>query len=213
MNIIENLEKARIIPVIILENPDDTIPLCEALQQGGITVGEITFRTAAAAQALTIARERMPEFIFGAGTITTERDLTECIKAGAHFAVAPGCNPRIVRSSQERNLPFFPGVCTPTDIELALELGCSVLKFFPADAIGGTRMLKAIYAPYGHRGIRFIPTGGISEANLKEYLSLPGVLAIGGSWLVEKTLIKEKNWKRITQLTKDALFIVEEFQK
>ena len=138
-----------------------------------------------------------PEFMLGAGTVTTFEEVEAAKEAGAQFAVAPGCNPKIVKRARELDLPFFPGVCTASDIESALDCGCETLKFFPAEAAGGTKMIKALYAPYKHRGIRFIPTGGVTADNLTDYLSQPGVLAIGGSWIVAKDLLGAKNWDKV----------------
>jgi len=205
--IVERIEKSRIVPVIALENARDAIPLCEALKEGGLEVAEITFRTAAAREAIRAVAKEFPGFALGAGTVTTLEELEAAVEAGAQFAVAPGLNPRIVQRAQQRGLPFFPGVCTPSDIEAALECGCRILKFFPAEAMGGVRTLKALYAPYSHRGVRFIPTGGVTAENLREYLSAPGVLAVGGSWLVDKTLIKAADWLKIAQLAREAVRI------
>jgi 2-dehydro-3-deoxyphosphogluconate aldolase / (4S)-4-hydroxy-2-oxoglutarate aldolase len=195
----------RIVPVIALERADQTVPLLSALAAGGLEVAEITFRTAAAREALAIAAKEFPRFALGAGTVTTPAEVEAAAAAGARFAVAPGCNPTIVRAAQAAGLPFFPGVCTPSDIERALELGCTTLKFFPAAQAGGTAMIKALYAPYQHRGIQFIPTGGIEKTSMPEYLATPGVLAIGGSWIVANALVKAGNWAEITRLTAEAV--------
>lgn len=201
----ERMKKTRIVPVIALEHAADASDLCRALQKGGLEVAEITFRTAAAAEALSLVNRDFPDFMLGAGTVTTPQEVDKAKAAGAQFAVSPGLNPRIVKAAGEAGLPFFPGVCTPSDIEAALELGCSLLKFFPAEAAGGVKAIKAIYGPYRHRGIQFIPTGGISAANMVEYLSTPGVLAIGGSWIVAKQLIQSKDWDAVARLTREAV--------
>ena len=203
--ILSTIRARRIVPVIALERAEQTVPLLAALAKGGLEVAEITFRTAAAREALAIAAKEFPSFALGAGTVTTRDELTAAIAAGARFAVAPGCNPSIVNAANDAGLPFFPGVCSPSDIERALELGCTTLKFFPAAQAGGTPMIKALYAPYQHRGINFIPTGGIELKNMPEYLATPGVLAIGGSWIVSSALIKAGNWAEITRLTAEAV--------
>lgn len=203
--VLEKIEACRVIPVIVLEDAADAVPLCEALQAGRLHVAEITFRTRAAEEALRIVKERFPDFALGAGTVTTEQELEAAAEAGAQFAVAPGLNPRIVRRAQQLGLPFFPGVCTPSDIEAALECGCRVLKYFPAGAMGGVAMLKALYGPYRHRGVRFIPTGGVNAANLTEYLSAPGVIAVGGSWVAPRALISAGDWDGITDLAAEAV--------
>lgn len=205
MSILEKIQKGRLVPVIALDDAADAAPLCQALSDGGLEVAEITFRTAAAPEAIKIVAEQFPDFALGAGTVTTPEELQRAIEAGAKFAVAPGCNPKILKLAEEARLPFYPGVATPSDIEAALECGCQTLKFFPAGPMGGPSMIKALYAPYGHRGIKFIPTGGISSSNIKEYLATPGVIACGGSWIVAKPLLKEKNWAKVTELTKEAL--------
>jgi len=202
------MEKTRIVPVIVLEKAADVVNLCRALREGGLAVAEITFRTEAAGQALETVSREFPEFILGAGTVTTVEEVEAAKRAGAQFAVSPGLNPRIVRRAQELELPFFPGVCIPSDIEAALELGCRTLKFFPAAAAGGTKTIKAIYGPYKHKGIRFVPTGGINPENMKEYLTTPGVLAIGGSWLVAKDLLAAGDWGSVTRLTREAVSVV-----
>lgn len=203
--ILATIRARRIVPVISLEDSAQTVPLLKALAAGGLEVAEITFRTAAAREAITIAAREFPSFALGAGTVTTREELAAAVAAGARFAVAPGCNPTIITAAREAGLPFFPGVCSPSDIERALELGCTTLKFFPAAQAGGTPMIKALYAPYQHRGITFIPTGGIDLKNMPEYLVTPGVVAIGGSWIVSPALIKTGNWAEITRLTAEAV--------
>ncbi|HNY28090.1 MAG TPA: bifunctional 4-hydroxy-2-oxoglutarate aldolase/2-dehydro-3-deoxy-phosphogluconate aldolase [Candidatus Sumerlaeota bacterium] len=203
--IAQRIEQGRLIPIIALDRAADAIPLCQALKAGGLEVAEITFRTSAAREALRLVAEQFPEFALGAGTVTTIEEIEAAKACGAQFAVAPGLNPRIVRRAQELDLPFFPGVCTPSDIEAALELGCTLLKFFPADAFGGLKTIKALHAPYAHRGVRFIPTGGISAANMADYLSHPAVAAVGGSWLSDKKILAAQDWSRITTLTREAV--------
>ena len=199
------IRSRRIVPVIALDHADQTVPLLKALAAGGLEVAEITFRTAAAREAIAIAAREFPSFALGAGTVTTREELTAAVAAGARFAVAPGCNPTIISAARDAGLPFFPGVCTPSDIERALELDCTTLKFFPAAQAGGTAMITALYAPYRHRGITFIPTGGIDLQNMSDYLATPGVVAIGGSWIVASALVKAGNWTEITRLTAEAV--------
>ena len=203
--IIERIEKGKIIPVIALEDAGDAVALCTALRDGGLEVAEITFRTAAAPDAIRAVASEFPEFALGAGTVTTLEEVDAAKEAGAQFAVAPGLNPDIVERAQEIGLPFFPGVATPSEVECALSLDCQLLKFFPAGDMGGVKMIKSLYGPYVHRGVRFIPTGGVSASNLKEYLNAPGVVAIGGSWIVDKQLLKDKNWAEVTRLTAEAV--------
>jgi 2-dehydro-3-deoxyphosphogluconate aldolase/(4S)-4-hydroxy-2-oxoglutarate aldolase len=183
--------------VIAIENPEAAIPLADALFAGGLPVIEITFRTAAAAQVIqTLARER-PQLLVGAGTVLTAANLEAAKANGAAFAVAPGLNPRIVEQARQLELPFVPGVATPSDIEQGLALGCTLLKFFPAEALGGAAMLEALSAPYKHTGVRFIPTGGVTPNNLGSYLRLDTVAAVGGTWLARKEDLAAANWDGI----------------
>jgi 2-dehydro-3-deoxyphosphogluconate aldolase/(4S)-4-hydroxy-2-oxoglutarate aldolase len=209
-DILAAVAAARIVPVIVLEKAADAVPLCKALAAGGLQVAEITFRTAAAKEAIAIVAREFPDFVLGAGTVTTPEEVAAARSAGARFAVAPGCNPDIVKLAQAAGLPFWPGVCTPSDVERALAIGCTTLKFFPAVAAGGIPMVKSLHAPYQHRGVRFVATGGIETGNLKEWLSTPGVIAIGGTWMVAPKLIQAGNWAEITRLTAAAVAIAKE---
>lgn len=202
---IERIERVRIVPVVVLDREEDAVPLAEALLAGGLDVMEITFRTAAAEGALKRIAERFPEILLGAGTLLDAEQVKRARGAGAVFGLAPGLNSETVRAARAEGLTFSPGVMTPSEVEQALSLGCGLLKFFPAEAAGGTAMLKALAGPYAHTGVRFIPTGGIGPHNLGDYLKLPIVAAIGGSWMVEKSLIAAGRWGEITRLTKDAL--------
>ena len=206
----QRIEQDRITPVVALEDAADAVPLCKALKAGGLAVAEITFRTKAAPEILTTVAQEFPEFMLGAGTVTMLDEVDAAKEAGAQFAVAPGFNPKIVKRAQELDLPFFPGVCTPSEVEAALDLGCRILKFFPAGALGGLKMIKALYGPYSHRGVKFIPTGGVNADNLAEYIAHPAVLAVGGSWIVSKALLKAKDWSRVTALTREAVQIAAE---
>lgn len=210
MTISDKLRAVRIVPVIAIDDAEDIVPVCEALGEGGLPVAEITFRTEAGQRALKMARDRFPEFLVGAGTVTRMEELERAADAGAQFAVAPGTNPRIVERAGELGLPFSPGVCTPSDIETALGAGAQLLKFFPAEAVGGLPMLKALYGPYKHRGVSFVPTGGIKTSNLAEYLANPAVTAVGGTWLVTAELVKERNFARITELAREAVAIAKD---
>jgi len=203
--IIDRLKSSRLIPVIVLNDANDAVPLCRALKAGGLDVAEFTFRTAAAAESIRRVRNDFPEFVVGAGTVTTIEEVRAAKEAGAQFAVAPGCNPVILKAAVDAGLPFFPGVATPSEVEQALQAGCRILKFFPASQAGGPEMLKTLNSVYGHRGVQYIPTGGIGETNLAAYLGTPGVLAAGGSWMVPSSALKEKNWAQITEATRKAV--------
>lgn len=209
-DILAAVAAARIVPVIVLERAADAVPLCKALAAGGLHVAEITFRTPAAREAIAIVAREFPDFVLGAGTVTTHEEVTAAKTAGARFAVAPGCNADIVTAAQAVGLPFWPGVCTPSDVERALALGCTALKFFPAVAAGGIPMVKALHGPYQHRGVRFVATGGIEAANLRDWLKTPGVIAIGGTWMVAPKLIAAGNWSEITRLTAEAVAVAKE---
>jgi 2-dehydro-3-deoxyphosphogluconate aldolase/(4S)-4-hydroxy-2-oxoglutarate aldolase len=197
-----------VVPVIAIDSVDAAIPLADALLQGGLPVVEITFRTAAAADVIRkIAKER-PKLIVGAGTVLTTANLEAAKSAGAQFAVAPGLNPQIVQQAQQMGLPFVPGIATPSDIELGLSLGCKLLKFFPAEALGGTVMLEALSAPYKHTGVKFMPTGGASIKNLETYLKIDTVAAVGGTWIAKKEDLTSGRWNEICERCKAALEIV-----
>jgi 2-dehydro-3-deoxyphosphogluconate aldolase/(4S)-4-hydroxy-2-oxoglutarate aldolase len=198
----------RIVPVAVIDHPDDAVPLARALANGGLPIIEVTFRTAAAEQAVRNIRQALPDILVGAGTLLTADQLASALQAGAQFGVAPGLNESVVRKAQQLAMPFVPGVATPTEVEHALALGCKLLKFFPADLAGGVKMLQALAGPYAHTGVKFIPLGGINAANAAEYLALPIVAAIGGSWLADRKLIAGKNWQAITELTATALTLV-----
>lgn len=202
---IELLGKRRIVPVIAIDRADDALPMAEALKKGGLEVAEVTFRTKAAAASIRAIAKEFPEFLVGAGTVTTLDELSAAQDAGARFAVAPGLNRRIVSAARDKGFPFFPGVMTPGEIEAGLEEGCQILKFFPAEAAGGLKLLKAVAAPYAHRGVRFIPTGGIESGLLATYLAEKAVLAVGGSWMVAKKLLDGQDWQAVEKLTREAV--------
>ena len=166
---------------------------------------EIAFHTAAAEESIRRISTRFPEILLGAGTLLEKDQVQRAKDAGAVFGLAPGLNPNIIAAANEVDLQFSPGVMTPSDVELALSLGCKLLKFFPAEAAGGVDMLKSLAGPYGHTGVKFIPTGGVSSSNLATYLKLPIVAAIGGSWMVDKLLVNEGKWAEITRITREAL--------
>jgi 2-dehydro-3-deoxyphosphogluconate aldolase/(4S)-4-hydroxy-2-oxoglutarate aldolase len=204
---VQQILQKRIVPVVVIDNAEDAVPLAEALLASGLDVMEVTFRTPAAALAIRHVRQAFPSMFVGAGTILDHDQLRRAIDAGAQFGVAPGLNEAIVSKSLALKLPFVPGVMTPSDVERGLTLGCKLQKFFPAEAAGGVKMLQAFVGPFGPTGVKFIPLGGIKPGNARDYLALPIVAAIGGSWMVERKLIAEKNWKTIRELTAEAVRI------
>jgi 2-dehydro-3-deoxyphosphogluconate aldolase/(4S)-4-hydroxy-2-oxoglutarate aldolase len=202
---LNELLKRPVIPVIVIDNANDAEPLAEALLKGGMDVIEVTCRTAAAPEALARIKKAFPEMMVGAGTVVTPDQARMCMDVGVSFGLAPGLNPDTVKFFQQNNTLFIPGVMTPSEIEQGLALGCKLLKFFPAGAAGGINMLKNLAAPYGPLGVKFCPTGGVSLDNMLDYLSLPVVSAIGGSWLATQKQIAGKEWGVITAQVTAAL--------
>ncbi|MDR1053193.1 MAG: bifunctional 4-hydroxy-2-oxoglutarate aldolase/2-dehydro-3-deoxy-phosphogluconate aldolase [Planctomycetaceae bacterium] len=206
--IFETIKKYRVIPVIAIDDVSAALPLADALLEGGLPLVEITFRTSVAAEVIRILIEKRPELCVGAGTVVTLANINEAVHSRAKFGVAPGFNEMNIVVTKSMGWTFIPGVCTPSEIEAALSLNLKVMKFFPAGAMGGIPMLKAFSAPYSHLGVQFIPTGGVSESNLADYLAVPTVLACGGTWIASKTDIAEGNWEQIKQRCKRVAEIV-----
>lgn len=206
MNI--NPTHKKVVPVVIgVEQASDAVSLAQALLAGGLNVIEVTFRAANAAEVVHAIAQKVPEMILGAGTLLTADQVRQAKEAGAEFGVAPGLNRDVVAAAKRLQLPFIPGVMTPSEVENALALDCRLLKFFPANVAGGIPMLKALAAPYGHTGVKFIALGGIKAENMRDYLQEPVVAAVGGSWLVEPALVARQDWKTITARTREALEI------
>jgi putative KHG/KDPG aldolase len=201
--ITEQLRELKVVPVIALERAEDILPLADTLANHGLPVAEITFRSSAASEAIRLLRQQRPDFLIAAGTVLNAEQVVTAKNSGADFVVTPGVNPKIVQLCQDLALPITPGVNNPMAIEAALDMGIETVKFFPAEASGGVKMIKALLGPYSQLGI--MPTGGIGMQNIKEYLAIPNVLACGGSWFVEKNLINAKNWQEIGRLTKDVV--------
>jgi len=199
------LETSRILPVVVIERREDAVPLAEAILAGGLGAIEVTFRTDAAADAIRAIREKLPEMIVSAGTVVTPDQAKRAIDAGAQFGLAPGFDAEIVESFKAAGLPFVPGVMTPTDVQAALKSGCTHLKFFPAEAAGGLPLLKSLIAPFKSMGVRFCPTGGLKLGNMGDYLALPQVFAIGGTWLAKPEQISAGEWSAITSQVKEAV--------
>ena len=205
--IIDKISAMGVVPVVAIENASDAVGLGDALIGGGLPCAEITFRTAAAASAIRTLCNSHPGILVGAGTILTKSDAETAVDAGASFVVTPGFDGDLVDWCLDQRIPVIPGVMTPTDINAAINRKLNVLKFFPAEAAGGIKTLKAISGPYGN--IKFVPTGGITLDNLEEYLSLPNVVACGGSWLVKKDQISSGEFDTIESLVREAVQLVD----
>ncbi len=210
MDMLEKLSLAGLVPVIKIENSEDAVPLCKALSDGGLPVAEITFRTDAAQQAIENVHGQLPDVLLGAGTVLTVDQVKRAVGAGASYIVSPGFNPDVVGYCVKNGIAVLPGCANPSDIEMALSYGLKTVKFFPAEALGGLKLIKAMSAPYG--GISFVPTGGIDEKNVLEYLCAPCVKAVGGSWMVPGDAIRQKDWARITALAAGAVKLMLGFE-
>lgn len=206
--IAERLARSGVVAVVTAENPEDAGPIARALLTGGVGAIELTFRTARAAEAIRRIRAEVPEILVGAGTLLNRAHVQAAIEAGALFGVAPGCNPATIAAARECGLPFAPGVMTPTDMEIALEHGCRVLKYFPASNLAGPSALETMAAPFAHLGLRFIPLGGINLASLPQWLASPSVLCVGGSWLAPRDVIQRKDWAALQRNAEQAAEIV-----
>jgi len=204
----ENFLSQRLICVAVIDQADHAVPLAEALLAGGLKVIEVTFRTADAADSIRRIRQHVPGIAVGAGTLLTADQLKQAVDAGAQFGVSPGISEAVSAAAHAARLPWFPGVITPTEVMQALDLGWKHLKFFPCETFGGIQALKALAGPFGHTGLSFIPTGGITAASLPNYLELPQVAAVGGSWMAERKLVAEKSWDKITALTAEAVKMI-----
>ena len=206
MDVIGKIEKLKLIPVAVLEDKNQALPLGEALLEAGLPIVEVTFRTAAAAKSISSLTNKFPEILIGAGTILKIEQVISAVDAGSKFIVTPGFNPTIVDYCIKKNITIIPGINNPSLIEWGLERGIECFKFFPAELSGGIKMLKALSGPYPMT--RFIPTGGINENNLMDYLNLKNVIACGGSWIVKKDLISLGDFDKIKELTKKALSLM-----
>ena len=202
MNIFEKIEQYGVVPVIAIDAAADAVPLADALLEGGLPVAEITFRTDAALDSIAAISSQRPELLVGAGTVLTESQVDDAKAAGAKFALSPGLDLDVLLRAEEVGLPFAPGIMTPTDLQAALKAGCKMVKFFPAMAAGGPNLLRNIAAPYAHTEIGFNPTGGVTLENLDQWLSMPTVRAVGGTWIATKADIANGDWAQITEKAK-----------
>ena len=206
--VLEKIQEIGIVPVVVLDDAKDAAPLAKALCEGGLPCAEVTFRTAAAEESIRIMSEQFPEMLVGAGTVLTTEQVDRAVAAGAKFIVSPGMNPRIVKYCVEKGILITPGCANPSDIEQALENGLDVVKFFPAEPAGGLKMIKAMAAPYV--GVKFMPTGGINQNNVKDYLAYDRILACGGSWMVKGDMVAAGEFDKIKELAAEAVDIVKE---
>ncbi len=206
--LIQKLKEIRIVPVVKIDDAKKAVPLAKSLIEGGIPCAEVTFRTEGAKEAIKEMHEAYPDMLIGAGTVLNAKQVDEAIEAGATFIVSPGLNPNTVKYCKEKGIPILPGVATASEIEQAIELGLCAVKFFPAEANGGLKTLKALSAPYYK--MEFMPTGGIQESNVKEYLAFDKVIACGGSWMVKDELIENEKFEEIQALAQKAMALVTE---
>lgn len=202
MTIEERFEDFGVVPVVVLDDVKDALPLAKALTEGGLPCAEVTFRTEAAEESIKVMAEAYPDMVVGAGTVLTIEQVDAAVKAGAKFIVSPGFDPEIVDYCLEKEIPIFPGCVTPSEVAQAVKRGLKVVKFFPAEPAGGVAMIKAMAAPY-HQ-LRFMPTGGIGTQNLKDYLGFDKIICCGGSWMVKGDLIRNGEFEKICKLTKEA---------
>ena len=206
--VLEKIQEIGIVPVVVLDDAKDAAPLAKALCEGGLPCAEVTFRTAAAEESIRIMSEQFPEMLVGAGTVLTTEQVDRAVATGAKFIVSPGMNPRIVKYCVEKGILITPGCANPSDIEQALENGLDVVKFFPAEPAGGLKMIKAMAAPYV--GVKFMPTGGINQNNVRDYLAYDRILACGGSWMVKGDMVAAGEFDKIKELAAEAVEIVKE---
>ena len=206
--IAEKFQKFGVVPVVVLEDTKDAVPLAKALVEGGLPCAEVTFRTEAAEESIRLMTEQFPEMLVGAGTVLTREQVDAAVAAGAKFIVSPGFDPEIVDYCLEKEIPIFPGCVTPSEVAQAVKRGLKVVKFFPAEPAGGLKYIRAIAAPYTM--MKFMPTGGINPQNVREYLAYDRIAACGGSWMVKNTMIENNEFDRIEELVKEAVEIVKE---
>ena len=210
--ILQRLQRSRVVAGFSVDSVDEAVPIAEALLAGGIDSIELTLRTDAAMDAVRAISQNVPDIMIGVGTILRPDQAIAVKEAGAHFGVSPGMNPRVIKAAQVVGLPFAPGIVTPTDLEAAIELGCYLVKFFPAESSGGLNYLRSMAAPYKHLGIRYFPLGGVNTGNMMEYLNDEIIAAVGGSWIVKSDLVKSKDWAGITERASQVRQILENSQ-
>ena len=211
MKIENKLQSLGVVPVVVLKEAENAVPLSDALCKAGVPCAEVTFRTEAAKESIRLMKQAHPDMLVGAGTVLTKEQVDEATEVGAAFIVSPGFDPEIVDYCIEKKIPVFPGCVTASEVAQAVKRGLKVVKFFPAEDFGGVKTIKALSAPYSQ--LKFMPTGGINAENIGEYLKCSSILACGGSWMVKGNLIKEKNFEKIEALTREAADLVSEYRK
>jgi 2-dehydro-3-deoxyphosphogluconate aldolase / (4S)-4-hydroxy-2-oxoglutarate aldolase len=205
VDLTHRLLERRLVPVVVIEDAARAVDLAQTLLSAGLGVIEITFRTAAAEESIRRIAKECPKMLVGAGTLLDSDQVKKAVDAGAQFGLAPGLDEKVIQAAQKAKLTFVPGVVTPSEIQKGLSLGCPIQKFFPAEQAGGANYLKSLEGPYGHTGVRFIPTGGLQANNVGPYLALKSVAALGGSWFVDKKYIQAAEWETVGRLTKEAI--------
>ena len=210
MDVVDTLKKAGIIPVIVIEDEGKAVPLAQALVKGGLPVLEVTFRTKAAAGSIARIKAEVPGAILGAGTLLTPQMVKDAKAAGAVFGVAPGFDPAVIAAAKEVGLPMVPGIATASELSQALTAGVPVVKFFPAEAAGGVKMIKNLLGAFRFTGVKLMPTGGINLANVRDYLAVPEIVACGGTWIVPKDALAAGDYAAIEKLAADASALVRE---
>jgi len=212
MDVFNALTEYGVVPVIAIENTKDALPLADDLIAGGLPVAEITFRTAAAREVIAEVARHRPDVLLGASTVLSREKVDEAVETGARFGLSPGLDTDVLAYSAAKGLPFAPGIMTPSDLQAALKAGCSMVKFFPAMSAGGPNMLNNIAAPYAHTGVGFNPTGGVNLDNLGDWLALPQVRAVGGTWIASKANIAAGNWDAIAENARAAVACVRDLR-
>ena len=211
-NPFDRIAEIGVLPVIAIEDPKHAVPLADALLAGGLPVAEVTFRTAAAAEVIARMAKERPALLVGAGTVLDRISLDIAKKSGAQFGLAPGFDAEVVDHAAANGFPFVPGIMTPSELSAAMRRGAQVVKFFPAGTIGGPEALKSIAAPFAHLGLKFIPTGGVSLANMADWLKVPGVAAIGGTWIAKTEDIRAERWDQIAANAREAVAAVKKLR-
>lgn len=208
----DKISQSGVIAVLVIDKLDHAVPLAEALLKGGVDAIELTLRTPVAIEAASLIKKRFPEIVLGFGTVLTTEQVKAVVDVGADFAVAPGCNPKIIQEAKKLGLSFAPGVMTPSEIEIAVQEGCRLLKFFPAETSGGLNHLKSVAGPYNYLGLKFIPLGGLNSKNAHQYIESPLISAIGGSWIAKRPLIQNENWDEITKNAEEIKALIQQIR-